>query len=217
MEKRKIAGMRMGLFATIAAYAVVSMLAWSCIKDADDDPAPQPPQPEPAVVTDTTTVVADSAFLATRQYLIGTWQSEYLGFDTLQSASFDKKVVSRIRRFVYFAEDGTYDSHVQGIVDIDTTTNFMELEHEHGTFDFNEARQLMTYRVEYDSVVNFKSEQLQFFPGKMIQGKGVFQQYDERLLFSVEKDGQREWIRLDDNLRALDNHEAQLVYTMKNR
>ena len=217
MEKRKIEGMRMWLFATIMAYAVMSMLTWSCIKNDDDEESPKPPQPDTTVVLDTTTVVADSTFQATRQYLIGTWQSEYMGFDTLQSASFDKKVVSRIRRFVCFSDDGSYDSHVQGIVDIDTTTNFMELEHEHGSFNFNEATQLMTYRVEYDSVVNFLTEQLQFFPGKMRQGKGVFQQYEEAILFSMEKDGQREWIRLDDNLRALDNHNAQLVYTMKNR
>ena len=106
----------------------------SCIKNSDDDEKPTPPTNDTIPTVDSTAVVIDSTFRATKQFIEGEWMSQYLGFDPMQNA------ISAIRRLVFFATDGTYDSHVQGIANIEDTTvvEYKEFEHEYGTFSFNE-------------------------------------------------------------------------------
>lgn len=201
----------------IFVLAFSCIMATSCIKDADDDEQPAPPDNNiPAVTTDSATVVIDSIFHVTTDYMRGEWMSQYEGYDRQQSASLGKDIVSRIQRLVYFSEEGIYDSHVQGITDVsDTITRFKEFEHEHGTFTFDVERQMMVYNVEYDSLLNFGTNILEYHPGKM-QGPSILKQYQERIWFSKEKDGKRDWIRTDDNLMAPDDHSARLIYSMKN-
>ena len=195
---------------SILLYTFCCILTISCIKNDDD---PQPPGMEPVVEIDTTQVVRDSAFMATREYMLGEWMSEYVGFDPMQNAN------SAIRRLFHFCADGSYDSHIQGINNIqaDSTVIYKEFEHEHGTFAFDAEKQLMTYTVEYDSLLNFFTDQLEFNAGKVQQGISPLKQYEETIYFSREQEGKRDWIRVDENLWAPDDHSARLVYIMKNQ
>lgn len=183
----------------------------SCIKYADDDELTPPSDTIPST-TDTTTVIVDSLFQADVSYIMGEWMAQYSGFDPMQMKT------SSIRRLVAFLPDGSYDSHVQGIVDIeDTVTVYKEFEHEHGTYSFDASRQLMKYTVEYDSLLNFGSDQLEYSPGKMRPGIGIIKEYDERLWFSQEKEGKRDWVRKDDNLVSADDHTENIIYVMKSQ
>ena len=193
-----------------------SMMALlSCIGSADDDEL-APPSADTAA--DTTAVTIDSAFMATAAFVAGEWMAQYTGYDPRQSEANGKDVESAIRRLVFFSPDGFYDSHVQGIVDMadSTITQYKEFEHEHGTYAFDEQRQMMTYSVEYDSLLDFAADRLVFHAGKML-GQRELPQYGERLFFSLEKDGRRDWVRADDNLMRTDDHTATLTYIMKNR
>ena len=208
MEKTKTR-MRWMLYAM--AGTVIGCTVLSCIKNADSDEQPQPPESDTTfVVTDSTTLLIDSAFRATGEYLAGEWMAQYTGYDPLQ------KKTSAIRRLVFFAPDGTYDSHVQGIVDVeDTITTYKEFEHEHGTYSLDEQMQLMKYSIEYDSLLNFMTDQLEFYPGKMRPGMGIQTEYSERLWFSHEEEGRRDWIRTDKDLTVSDSLPANIIYIMK--
>ena len=190
----------------------------SCIKDEQDEEQFVPPIDEPPVSADSATIAIDSTFQISMQDLYGEWQTEYDGFDPQQSFYQGKDVVSRIRKDFKFTDDGFYESHVQGIANIaDTTiTEFIEFEHEYGRFSYDEQRQVMKYFVEYDSLINFRTDSLEFHAGK-VRGQNELSEYDERIWFSVEQEGKRGWIRIDDNLLPVDNHATSLYYIMKKR
>lgn len=197
----------------ILLCVLFSSLTESCIKDADDEEPGHPSKEDTVIINvDSTQVVADSTFKATLSYLTKEWMSEYVGYDPMQNAN------SAIRRLVYFSPDGTYDSHVQGVNGLqqDSLVSYKEFEHEHGLYSFDMDKQIMTYQVEYDSLLNFFTDKLEYNAGKVIQGVGVQTEYIEAIRFSFEKDGKRDWIRIDDNLRSIDDHSAKLIYIMKN-
>lgn len=190
------------------------IFATSCINDADDNEQPTPPE-ETLVVTDSTTVRIDSAFVVSAEYMKGEWMAQYVGYDPQQSKASGSDVVTSIRRLVFFSPDGFYESHVQGIVNIeDTVTLYKEFEHEYGTYSFDAERQMMTYTVEYDSLLNFGTDKMEYHNGK-VKGPVTIPLYVERMWFSVEKDGLRDWIREDDNLMSVKEHTARLIYSMK--
>lgn len=185
-------------------------LVTSCIgyADKDDEPEAEPADP---VVIDTTAIKVDSAYQVTAEDLHGEWMAQYTGYDPQQDKT------STIRRLVAFLPDGSYNSHVLGILDItDSTKTFKEFEHEHGTYAFNEKRQMMTYYVDYDSLINFASDQMERHQGKLM-GPTEITQYGERITFSLPIYGKRYWIRADGNLMTTDDHDARLYYIMQNQ
>ena len=201
-------------FTNMLLCLFLSMNTASCIKDSNDEERPTPPDETP-VATDSTAVQIDSAFVATTEFLYGEWMAQYVGYDPQQSMASGSDVVSSIRRLVLFSPEGFYESHVQGIVNTeDTITLYKEFEHEYGTFAFDEERQMMTYTVEYDSLLNFNTDQMEYHDGK-VKGPVTIPQYGERIWFSVENDGLRDWIREDDNLMSVEEHMARLIYSMK--
>lgn len=201
-------------FTNMLLCLFLSMNTASCIKDSNDEERPTPPDETP-VATDSTAVQIDSAFVATTEFLYGEWMAQYVGYDPQQSMASGSDVVSSIRRLVLFSPEGFYESHVQGIVNTeDTITLYKEFEHEYGTFAFDEERQMMTYTVEYDSLLNFNTDKMEYHDGK-VKGPVTIPQYGERILFSVENEGLRDWIREDDNLMSVEEHMARLIYSMK--
>ena len=192
------------------------IFAASCINDADDGDQPKPPSTDTIPTnTDSTLVVVDSAFVASAGYMTGEWMAQYVGYDPQQSMASGSDVVSAIRRLVFFSPNGFYESHVQGIVNMkDTIALYKEFEHEYGAYSFDEKRQMMTYTVEYDSLLNFGTDRMEYHSGK-VKGPVTIPQYGERIWVSVEKDGLRDWIREDDNLMSVEEHSARLIYSMK--
>ena len=137
MKKIKLFQKRLSPCIVILGFSCI--LAASCIKDADAEEKPKPQSTDTTPTnTDSTLVVIDSLFKASAEYIKGEWMAQYVGFDLKQMK------ISAIRRLVSFLPDGYYDSHVQGIVDIeDTITAYKEFEHEHGMYSFDVSRQLM--------------------------------------------------------------------------
>lgn len=198
--------------ADFLTFAMACLVVTSCIpRDEDDFPLPPAPDPLPAV-SDTAQIDIDSIFTPTTEYMHGEWMAQYEGFDLKQMRT------SSIRRLMFFSPDGFYDSHVQGIVNIeDTITSYKEFEHEHGTYSYDSAKRILSYKIEYDSLLNFATDRLEYSPGKIVMGTGLVKEYDEMIWFSKEKEGNRDWIRKDDNLVTEDNHSINVIYVMKSR
>ncbi len=200
----------------VFVLAFSCIMATSCIKNSDDNDQPKPPVNDSIPMnTDSTAVDIDRTFKATVEYMQGEWMAQYAGYDPQQSQATGMEVVSAIRRLVTFSPEGFYDSHVQGIVDVqDTITIYKEFEHEHGTYSFNADKQVMKYVIEYDSLLNFGTDKMEFFPGKRGPG-GLVKEYDEEIGFSKEVDGKRDWIRKDLELMSTEDHSANVIYIMK--
>ena len=191
---------------------VLCTLAISCIKDADDDNQEPGNSIMPSSTDNTPLVERDVTFTANLDYIIGEWMAEYSGYDPMQ------KAVSTIRRSVAFNEDGTYDSHIQGVNGTqEGRMTYKEFEHEHGTYAFDETKQVMTYHVEYDMLLNFLNDEMERYPGKVGQDKELLQEYDETICFSYENEGRRDWIRIDDNLRSEEDNSGNLIYVMRHQ
>lgn len=190
----------------LSCVVAFSMSLTSCIKDADSETAPSQASTE-----ENGSIRVDSTFVALEARFIGEWYGEYQGYDPKQEK------VSAIRRMVRFLPDGTYESHVQGILDkTEDIEDYKEFEHERGTFSFDEGKQMMVYTVEYDSLLNFETEKMEHHAGKLRMDIEL-PQYGERVYFSKEKEGKRDWVRTDDNLFVEENHDIQLIYVMKNQ
>lgn len=200
------------LVINIVICILISANIVSCIKDAEET-EPIIPIPSDTVSLDSSLIVADSCFIASASFLEGEWMAEYVGYDIMQGVN------SAIRRVMRFYADGSYDSHVQGIngYDPENMVDFKEFEHEHGLYIFNEEQQLMSYYVEYDSLLNFQTDLLEFHNGKVMPGGRTVTEYNEFIVFSFEKEGRRDWIRVDENLMSIDNYSVRLVYIMKNQ
>lgn len=196
---------------------IMGSLIASCIKNEDEEDSPALPIPviPDSIANDSMQIITeiDSLFQAKASELHGEWMAQYEGYDLRQ------RKLSSIRRLVFLSPEGFYDSHVQGIVDIqDTITSYKEFEHEHGSYIFDESKQIVRYKIDYDSLLNFKTDRLEFNSGKMKPGIGFITEYEEKIWFSKEGDGgQRFWIRVDDSLVSPDDYKENIVYVMINQ
>lgn len=207
---------RIKLVLTLVACTILTATATSCIP-RDDDSGPEPTQEDTLVIdADTTHIDIDTVFIATADDLLGEWMAHYTGYDPMQSEAMGDTVISSIRRQVVFSPEGSYDSHVQGILDIrtDTAGFYREFEHEHGTYTVDRQKQMLAYTVEYDSLLNFGTDAMERHPGKVLR-HGTAQRYGERIVFTKEHNGSRNWVRTDDNLMATDDYNVRLIYIMK--
>lgn len=197
--------MRSITYVCIVPFMAISVI-FSCIGNDDTTET----FPENTLQNDTLSNVVDSDFIALKSYLIGEWLGEYSGFDARQDT------MCRIKRKVDFLENNEYESIVQGCFGITEggDEEYDLFEHEAGVYEYNEGTGVITYHVAYDSVINFVTQRLDSFPGKKIEGEGIFTEYQERIYFSANKDGLRRWIRKDDNLFVEQDSLIRLVYPM---
>lgn len=196
----------MKLFTRICVVLSIAVpVLYSCI-GSDDGTENIPGK---TLTENTLTNEVDSGFVAPIGYFTGEWLGEYSGFDARQDT------MCQIRRRVIFSEDNEYESVVLGVFGTkDETEEYALFEREAGVFDYDEGTGVITYYVGYDSVINYMTQRLDSFPGKKIEGKGIFETYQERIYFSVSKDGFRRWIRTDENLFSEEDSLIQLIYSM---
>lgn len=149
----------------------------------------------------------DSSFIAPLEMLHGTWTANYSGFDPQQDS------LSNIRRQFVLSVDGNYDNYVQGIIG-SSRTDFTPFEHEHGTFRYDEQTGYISYKVEYDSIVDFHTGKYQYFPFKMSATIMGVREYSEKVWFTVAANGRRAWVRQDENLRNIQEIFAPCFYPL---
>ncbi len=194
----------------------------ACIGSIDEPELPEMlSEPDNIVLPDT--IPIDSAFIPSADYLMTTWMAEYSGYDPLQQDYFT------IRRQMVLSPTGAYDCYVQGIPtsQMPATTAtvpeasapatqqvLMNFEHEHGTYTYDSTRCRLTYRVEYDSLVNFATGQMERFNYRLGEGQAMQTRYNEHVWMTEEYQGKRQWVRGDNTLRSSDNHDLPLSYRM---
>ncbi|MBO4907532.1 MAG: hypothetical protein J5486_10985 [Bacteroidaceae bacterium] len=191
-------------------YISLVLSLCACIPDDDDISSSAGSE-----TFDSTLVIIDSAFTADKEFLVGEWRAEYLGFD----ANPRQQTLCKIQRHTKLHPDGSYDNYVRGLMlkESDSTeqhTQFIDFEHEHGTYLLIQENRMLYYQVEYDSLVNFLTGKLEYNPGKLRVGEGILSQYEESIWFTPEHNRQRRWVRFDETLRNAEDSTSALYYMM---
>ena len=167
--------------------------------------------PEPVVEygpPPVTELALDVNFKATLSYLLGEWAAEYEGWDDVQ-----RRDVT-IRRTLNLAPNGTYQNHIEGkMPEGSDKQDFFLFESEGGTYTYDPSRGVVTYTCQYDSVLNFRDQTFTRYEQKHYYDH-MDGAYTEKVLFTVEKNGKREWVTNDTFLSPTSYNSSILEYRM---
>ncbi len=156
----------------------------------------------------------DMSFSPTLDYLQGSWLGEYEGWDPIM------RTVTKIRRKLTLSPDGTYKNRIQGVMVVTGRTDFVDFEHEEGTYtigtDPASARFTITYNVTADSLLDFGSQRLIGYTKKHFYDHEVAS-YTETPRFTKEMEGKRKWITQDNSLVSIEDETSPVVYSMDKR
>ena len=192
----------------IFLMAASMMLATSCIKEDDNEV-----ELNENVSNDD--IKIDESFKATDSYLQASWQGEYSGYDENQKAN------TNIRRLLILNADGSYTNTIQGIlVSKNSDKNeYTDFEKEYGTYSYN-GSDLVTYNVTTDSLINYQTNELQYFSKKhSYSGSDTdtskdVASYTEGVKFQT-KDNDHQWVTKDVYLSNLKGADLELYFIMK--
>ena len=189
----------------LAATLLFPFLLSSCIKDEKNtDLNPNVDKFE-----------IDESFKASASFLQASWQGEYSGYDENQKAN------TNIRRHLELNSNGTYRNTIQGIL-VNKTNNksdYVNFEIEKGTYKYNGTDKI-TYNVTVDSLINYQTEELQYFSkkhsysGSSSDTSKDVTSYSEGVQFQTSK-GDYQWVTKDVYLSNLKGNDLELFFIMK--
>lgn len=154
-----------------------------------------------------TELAIDNNFMAALSYLQGEWAAEYEGWDYIQECN------TIIRRKLKLNPDGTYTNLIAGKLPKNGEDRFFLFESEGGTYTYDPSRGKVTYTCQYDSVLNFRDQSFTLYNRKYYYDH-MDDDYTEKVLFTVEKNGKREWVTHDTFLLPKDSNDSTLEYRM---
>ena len=188
----------------IALFAVLlsSTLFTSCLSKED----------EPKTIDNPDNIEIDTDYKASLTEMQGSWQGEYSGYDANQKAN------TNIRRKLTLKSNGTYENRIQGILVKQKDKNeYTTFEVETGTFQYN-GKDKITFYVKGDSLINYKTETLEYFTKKHAysgsddNSKDV-SVYSEGVRFQT-KDSKHYWVTKDVYLSNLKGEDLELYFLM---
>lgn len=188
-----------------AMFALLVSSATSCIKEEKD----------PELNENVDDVQIDESFTATTSFLQASWQGEYSGYDENQKAN------TNIRRLLELNADGTYSNTIRGMLvnKSDNKSEYTDFEKETGTYTYNGSNEIV-YHVEVDSLINYQTEQLEYFAkkhsysGSSTDTSKDVESYTEGVKFRTE-DGEHHWVTKDVYLSNLKGKDLELYFIQK--
>lgn len=191
-------------FYLLSLLMVSATMCTSCIKKEDD---------EVNLNENVDTFEIDESFIATSSFLQASWKGEYSGYDENQKAN------TNIRRHLELNSDGTYKNTIQGIlVKNNNKADYVNFEIEKGTYSYN-GTNTITYNVQVDSLINYQTEELEFFSkkhsysGSSTDTSKDVSSYTEGVQFQV-KDNNHQWVTKDVYLSNLKGNDLELFFFM---
>ena len=145
----------------------------------------------------------DANYIPSLSEILGTWSGEYEGWDKNQ------KTTTKIKRELNLYSNGTYHNYLQGT--IGSRTEYVDFERETGTFNYDKQSQLITYTVQTDSLLDFRTHEMMGFTKKGGYGYDV-SSYTEKVQFSYPINNLRRWIMQDDNIVIETDKTKPVVY-----
>lgn len=153
--------------------------------------------------------ITDSVYIPSLSDLQHNWAAEYEGWDVNQ----EKSVF--IKKFLTLKKDLTYTNIIKGRFREQGENKYsydIDLEHEQGTYSYDEKTSIITFMVKTDSILDFKTQVLKGYSKKKYFDKEV-DFYKERVTFTKKIDGERRWIAIDNYIRTSATH-LPVTYVM---
>ena len=147
----------------------------------------------------------DDSFVPAANYIQKTWAGEYQGWDAVQQKN------TTIRRRLTLLANGTYKNEIAGKLIETGKDEFFKFEAEGGTYTYSNGT--ITYKCEYDSVLNYRDQSYTRYSKKHYYSKDEVS-YTEKAQFSESQTGNRLWITKDMYLQSLTAEVLDLIFAM---
>ena len=182
--------------------------------DGGDEPIP-PPSTDPSSAALLTDVEAekyiDASYMPTLSEIQKTWAGEYEGWDATQ-ANNGHVGNTKIKRLLTLLPNKQYVNIIQGVI-LEGKGEYVDFEHEKGSYYYNPSTCVITYTVESDSVLDYSRQKFNGYKGKKYYDR-TEGNYTEKVQFSTVRDGQRSWITHDTYLQSLTNKTINIAFMM---
>lgn len=191
----------------MAAFVLPCAMVMSCGDDGDDSKS-DPEAPETAITNNVDAEkYIDASYSPSLSEIQKSWAGEYEGYDSNQKKN------TKIKRMLVLEPNNRYVNIIQGVLIESGKSEYVDFEHEKGTYSYNARTKTITYTVEADSVLDYAK---QYFNG--YRGKKYYDHtdgnYTETVSFSALKDGQRAWITRDTYLQSLTDRTINIAFAM---
>lgn len=180
--------------------------------DSDDDEDEKKPEPTTNPVQPITNNVdaeknIDDSYSPTISEIQKQWAGSYEGYDTNQEQN------TKIKRLLTLLPNNTYINIIQGVLVESGKSDYVDFEHEYGTYSYNSRTKTITYTVQYDSLLDYGTQKFDGYRGKKYYDH-TDGNYTEKVAFSTIQNGQRSWISHDTYLQSLTDRTINIAFAM---
>ena len=92
-------------------------------------------------------------------------------------------------------------------------TDYVDFEHERGSYSYNTRTNTITYTVSSDSVLDYRNQKMDGYKGKKYYDR-TEGNYTEKVQFSTINNGNRKWITRDTYLQSLTDKSIKIAFAM---
>ena len=198
-------------FLLMAAFVLPCAMFTGCGSDdsgSDEKKSVEPDgNTEEKIINAKVDIPVDANFKADASYIQKTWSGEYQGWDAVQKKN------TTIRRKLVLNPNGTYTNIIAGKLLATDKNQFFKFEAEGGTYTYNSSTGVVTYKVDYDSILTYKDQSYTRYSKKHYYAEEKAN-YTEKAEFSEMKEGKRVWITKDTYLQSLTAEILDLAFSM---
>lgn len=193
----------------MAAFVLPCAMFTACGGGDDDETGKTDvTKPEPPITSDTILVkTIDNNYSASLSEIQKSWAGEYEGWDENQQKN------TKIRRLLVLEPNNQYVNVVQGVLIESGKTDYVDFEHERGSYSYNARTNTLTYTVSSDSVLDYRNQKMDGYKGKKYYDR-TEGNYTEKVQFSEIHNGERKWITRDTYLQSLTDKSIKIAFAM---
>jgi len=149
----------------------------------------------------------DASYSASLSEIQQSWAGEYEGWDSNQKKN------TKIRRLLVLEPNNQYVNIIQGVLIESGKSDYVDFEHERGSYSYNTRTNTITYTVSSVSVLDYSKQKMDGYRGKKYYDR-TEGNYTEKVQFSTIKDGKRKWITRDTYLQSLTDKSINIAFAM---
>lgn len=192
----------------MAAFVLPCVFLSSCGGDDDEEIKKNVEREEEPKMNDLEVEsTIDASYSASLSEIQQSWAGEYEGWDSNQKKN------TKIRRLLVLEPNNQYVNIIQGVLIESGKSDYVDFEHERGSYSYNTRTNTITYTVSSDSVLDYSKQKMDGYRGKKYYDR-TEGNYTEKVQFSTIKDGKRKWITRDTYLQSLTDKSINIAFAM---
>lgn len=192
----------------MAAFVLPCAFLSSCGGDDDEESKKNVEREEEPKMNDLEVEsTIDASYSASLSEIQQSWAGEYEGWDSNQKKN------TKIRRLLVLEPNNQYVNIIQGVLIESGKSDYVDFEHERGSYSYNTRTNTITYTVSSDSVLDYSKQKMDGYRGKKYYDR-TEGNYTEKVQFSTIKDGKRKWVTRDTYLQSLTDKSINIAFAM---